>query len=160
MGSMTVIEPLEIKELRLQISRSPEEGAVQTFAPNGANQAFNEGVRERHVRHRLDFLHVEDPQIRLPLVESIQRIMVRAQISGPALTSRRAIEHPAQPHAIHDTAMHAKAHDAARALVHHDEHPVCAQDGRFAAKQIETPQTVLRVTEDCEPGRTPEFGPG
>ena len=27
-----------------------------------------------------------------------------------------------------------------------------AQDGRFAAKQIETPQTVFRVTEDGEPG--------
>src|SRR5438105_13661236 len=33
------------------------------------------------------------------------------------------------------------------------QHPVCAQDGRFASKQIETPQTVLRVTEDREPGR-------
>jgi len=49
--------------------------------------------------------------------------------------------------------MHAKAHDAARALVRHHEHPVGAQDGRFAAKQIETPQTVLRVPEDREPGR-------
>ena len=83
MGSMTVIEPLEIKERRLQISRSPAEGAVKTFAPNGANQAFNEGMRERHVRHRLDFLHGQDPQIRLPLVEPIQRIMVRAQICWP-----------------------------------------------------------------------------
>ena len=49
--------------------------------------------------------------------------------------------------------MHAKAHDATRAVVHHDEHPMGAQDGRFASKQIETPQTVLRVTEDREPGR-------
>jgi hypothetical protein len=43
MRSMTVIEPLAIKELRLQISRTPEEGAIQTFAPNGSNQAFDEG---------------------------------------------------------------------------------------------------------------------
>ena len=48
--------------------------------------------------------------------------------------------------------MYAKAPDATRPLVHHDEHPMCAQDGRFASKQIETPQTVLRVTEDREPG--------
>ena len=76
MGAMTVKVALEIKELRLQISRGPEESAVQTFAPNGANQPFDEGMRERHVRHRLDFSHVEDPQICLPLVEPIRRIMV------------------------------------------------------------------------------------
>jgi hypothetical protein len=44
MRAMTVIVLLEIEELRLQISRRPEEGAVQTFAPNGANQSFHEGV--------------------------------------------------------------------------------------------------------------------
>jgi hypothetical protein len=63
------------------------------------------------------------------------------------------IEHSAQPDAIHDTTMHGKAHDATRAVVHDDENPVGAQDGGFASKQIETPQTVLRVTEDGEPGR-------
>jgi hypothetical protein len=67
--------------------------------------------------------------------------MVRAEIFRRGLASSRSIEHSAQPHAIHDTAMHGKAHDAARALVYHDEHPVCAQDGRLASKQIETPQT-------------------
>lgn len=30
---------------------------------------------------------------------------------------------------------------------------MCSQDGRFASKEIETPQTVCRVTEDSEPGR-------
>ena len=30
---------------------------------------------------------------------------------------------------------------------------MCVQDGRFAPKQIKTPQTVLRVTKDREPGR-------
>ena len=49
--------------------------------------------------------------------------------------------------------MHGTAHDATRAVVHHDEHPVRAQDGRFASKQVETPQTVLRMPEDREPGR-------
>src|SRR5713226_8564330 len=34
-----------------------------------------------------------------------------------------------------------------------NEHPVGAQDRRLASKQIETPQTVLGVTEDREPGR-------
>jgi len=30
---------------------------------------------------------------------------------------------------------------------------VCVEDGRFAPKEIKTPQTVLRVTQDREPGR-------
>jgi hypothetical protein len=126
---MTVIVPLEIEELHLQVRGRPEESAVQTLAPNGANRPFNEWMRERHVRHRLDFLHVEDPQIRLPLVEPIQGIMIRAEIFRCGLALSRSIEHPTQPDAINDAAVHAKAHDATRPLVHHDEHPVCAQDG-------------------------------
>ena len=80
MRSMAVIVTVEIEELHLQIRGRPEQGAVQTFAPNGANQPFNEGMGERHVRHRLDFPDVEDAQIRLPLAEPIQGITVRAEI--------------------------------------------------------------------------------
>jgi len=76
MRAMTVIVPLEIEELLLQIVGRPKERAVQTFAPNGANQPFDEWMRPRQVRHGLDRLHVEYPQIGLSLVESIQRIMV------------------------------------------------------------------------------------
>src|SRR5215510_14201099 len=49
--------------------------------------------------------------------------------------------------------MHAKAYNATRVVVHHDEHPMCPQDRRFAPKQVETPETVRRVTEHREPGR-------
>ena len=126
MGAMTVKVALEIKELRLQISRGPEERAVQTFAPNGANQPFDEGMRERHVRHRLDFLDVENPQIRLPLVKSIQRIMVRAEIRWRGLAVSRSIKHATHGDAIDHAAVHAKAHDTPRTVVYHDEHPVRA----------------------------------
>jgi hypothetical protein len=76
MRSMAVIVMLEIEELHLQIRGRPEQGTVQTFAPNGADQPFNEWVRERHVRDGLDFLHVENPKIPLPLVEPIQGIVI------------------------------------------------------------------------------------
>ena len=79
---MTVVVTLEIEELHLQISGRPEEGGVQTLAPNRANQPFNEWMRKRHIRHGLEFFHVEDPQIRLPLMEPIQRIVVRAEVVG------------------------------------------------------------------------------
>ena len=60
---MTVIVPLEIKELHLQISGRPEQRPVETFAANRADQAFDEWMRQRRVRHRLDGFHVEDSQI-------------------------------------------------------------------------------------------------
>jgi hypothetical protein len=46
-----VVIPLEITELRLQISGGPEQRAVQTFASDGPNQPFDERMRERDVRH-------------------------------------------------------------------------------------------------------------
>src|SRR5580693_4041557 len=81
--------------------------------------------------------------------------MVRAEVGRWRVTPRRSVEHATQPHAIHGTAVYAEAHDTTRELVHHHEHPVCAQDGRFAAKQIDAPQTVLRVPEDGEPKTAP-----
>src|SRR5262249_38789979 len=51
---------------------------------------------ERHIRNGLYFYDLQYPQIGLPLVEAIQRIMIRAQILRQAATSNRVIEHPAQ----------------------------------------------------------------
>ena len=65
MCAMAVMVALEIEQLRLQIRGRPEQGAVQTFAPNGANQPFNEGMGKPRVRHRRDLPDVEDAQIRL-----------------------------------------------------------------------------------------------
>jgi hypothetical protein len=100
----------------------------------------------RYVRYRLDFSDVEDPQVRLPLMKPIQRIMVLTEVGGQTLAPRRVIEHPAQRHPVHDATVYAETHDAPRPVVHHDEHPVRVEDGRFAPKQIRTPQTILRVT--------------
>ncbi len=76
MCSMTVVIMLKIEELYFQICGRPEEHAVETLAPDGAYQTFDKWMRQRHVRHGLDCLDVEDPQICLPLVEPIQRIVV------------------------------------------------------------------------------------
>ena len=109
--AMTVVVLLKIKKSQLQVSDGPEQRAVETLAPNRADQAFDEWMRERHVRHRLDGCHVEDSQIRLPLVEPVQRIMIRAEVSRRRLATHRSIEHAAQRDAIHDTAVHAEAKD-------------------------------------------------
>jgi hypothetical protein len=116
-------------------------------------------MRKRHVRNGLDFRHLEYSKIGLPLVESIQRIMIRAEIFGQALSANRSMEHPAERHPIDDAAVDAKPNHATRTLVHHDENPMCSQCGGFASEQIATPQTILRVAEKREPGWTCRFRP-
>ena len=61
MRSMTVVITLKIEELHFQICSRPEEHAVETFAPNRADQPFDKWMRQRHVGHRLDSRDVEDP---------------------------------------------------------------------------------------------------
>src|SRR4051812_13696419 len=55
MRVVTVVGALEIEQLHLQIVAGPEQRAVEAFAPDGADQAFNDGMGERRVRHGLDF---------------------------------------------------------------------------------------------------------
>jgi hypothetical protein len=86
--------------------------------------------------------------------------MVHAQVGRRRLATDRPIEHLAQRHAVHDAAVRAEAHDAARTLVHHHEHPMRVEDGRFAPKQINTPQTVLRVPRTVSQDGPAESGFG
>jgi len=65
-----------------------------------------------------------------------------------------AVEHPAKCGTIDDTGMDAEADDATGELIHEDEDPMGAQDGRFAAEQVDTPETILRVPEEGQPGGT------
>jgi hypothetical protein len=75
-GAVTVAVTPELEALHLQIGGGPEKAVVQAFPSNRANESLDEWMRDRRVWHRLDLFHVEYPQIRLPLVESVQRIMV------------------------------------------------------------------------------------
>ena len=49
--------------------------------------------------------------------------------------------------------MHPESEDAPSELIHDDHHPVGFEDQGLAAKEADTPQTVLRVSEKSEPGR-------
>ena len=132
--AMTVKIPLELKELHFQINGRPEQRPVETLAAYRADEAFDEWMRQRRLLHRLNSFHVKDSQTRLPLVESVQRIMVQAEVLRRRVAAGRSIEHVAQRHTIDDAAVHAEAHDAPRTVVHHHEHPMRMQDGRFAPK--------------------------
>ena len=108
-------------------------------------------MRKRHIGHRFDFLHLDYSQIRLPLVEPKQWVVIGTEVVLQDWPANRAVEHPAEGHAIHDTAVNAKSNNAPRELVHHDENPMVPQCCRFATKAIDTPQPVLRVAQKGQP---------
>ena len=86
-------------------------------------------------------------------MESIQRIMIGAEVLWETLPVDRSLEHPAQRNAVHDVTVGAKPDDATCKLIHHhDQNPVCCQSGRCAPKQVAAPQAVLRVAEEGEQG--------
>src|SRR5215813_6039273 len=70
-------------------------------------------MRQWNVRYGLDFLDLENTQIGLPLMELIQRIMIGAEILRQCLRVNGPAEHPAQGHAVHNTAVNGPRRDCA-----------------------------------------------
>lgn len=131
---MTIKVILELSQFRLQICRRPEQGLVQEFTPHRTDHALHERMRKRHVGNRLDFRYLKDVKIGLPLMESIQRIVIRTEVFGQTAPADRLLKHPAQPRAVNDATLDAKANEATGKLVHHDQHPMGCQGGRFTAE--------------------------
>ena len=80
------------------------------------------------------FFHFKHPEISLPLVESIERIMIRAEVFWQTMPANRSLEHAAQCRTIHDAAVNTKPDDATCKLVHYNQNPKCSQRCRFAAE--------------------------
>src|SRR5438067_8756000 len=78
-------------------------------------------MRKRHVRNSLDFGYLEYPKIGLRLVKSIQRIMIRAEVSWQTVAANRSMKHPAQRQSIHDAAVDAKPMRTRKLDIHHNE---------------------------------------
>jgi len=121
---MSIEVVLEHSELLLQIICRPEQCVVQKFAPDRPNQSLYKRMRHRNVRHRFDFLDIEDTEIGLPPMESIQRIMVGTKICRHWLGVNGSIEHPAQCDSIDNAAVNSKTDDPSRKLIHDDQNPV------------------------------------
>src|SRR5215471_991597 len=69
---------LEFEQLPLQVHHGPEQHPVQIFPPDRADQPLDKWMGERHIRKGLNFYDLQYPQIGLPWVEAIQRIMIRS----------------------------------------------------------------------------------
>ncbi len=134
-----------------------EQQATETFAPYRPNQPFDDRVGTRHVRHGFDLPDAEDPQVRLPLMKPVQRIMVRTYVHGRGLAARRVVEHPAQRYSVNDATMHATTHDATCPVIRHDKQPEDAEAERPNRAPPDTTKiaTWPRMQANLEFARTP-----
>ncbi len=152
---MTVEVSPEIEQLVFEIHGRPEQRAIQILPSNRSDQPLHKGMRQGNVGHRLDFCYLQDSQIGLPLVKPIKRIVVGAEVfRHRPVASNGVIEHPAECDTIDHSGLDAESNDPARVLIHDDQDPVGPQRGRFAPEQIDTPETVLQVSNEGQPGGT------
>ena len=85
----------EIEQLVFEICSGPKQHAIQILASKCADQPFHERVGQGNIGDRLDFRHLQYPQIGLPLVELIKWIVIGAEVlRHPELPSNGAVEHP------------------------------------------------------------------
>ena len=83
-----VVGGLEVGKFPFKITGIPEQYMVETFSPRRADQALHEGVGPGHMRHGLDCVDLQNPQVRRPTVHLEQRVMIGAEMARgtPALT--------------------------------------------------------------------------
>ena len=146
-----VVVGLEVGKFPFKITGIPEQHLVETFSPRRSDQALHEGVGPGHMRHGLDCVDLQNPQVRRPPVRLEQRIMIGAEMARGAPTMHGGVEHAAEVGASDRTAVHADADEAARALVHDHEHPVAPEHDGLASKEVHTPQAVCRVADERQP---------
>jgi hypothetical protein len=110
-------------------------------------------VGQGDVGDGLDFRHLQYPQIGLPLVEPIKRIIVGAEpVRHPALPSNGAVEHPTKCDTVDRSRMDAEANDPARTLIHDHQDLMGPQRCRLAPEQIHAPEAVFHVAQERQPG--------
>src|ERR1700716_2810111 len=72
-------------QFALQVQTIPEEDLIEALTSHGSNEPLDERVRARHEGDGLEFLDLEDPQVRPPAMESEQRGMIGTQVSWQTL---------------------------------------------------------------------------
>ena len=95
MHAMRVVKRLEFGKFSPQIRGTPEGHLVEILAPQGADEAFHEWVRDRRVGHGLDFIDFEYAQIGFPAVELKQWIVIGTERAGSTVPADSGIEQAA-----------------------------------------------------------------
>ena len=148
MRAMVVKIGFEIEQLAFEIGRCPEQRTIQALSAESADQSFHKWMGQRNIGYGLDFSHIQDSQVGLPLMKTVKRIVVGAEVLGhPGLPSNRAVEHSAKCDTVDGNGLDAEPHDAAGELIHNHQDPMSPQRGRFALEQIYAPEAVLQVAQ-------------
>jgi hypothetical protein len=109
-GAMVVVVVPEIEQFIFQIDSRPEHCVIQIFASNAAEWAFPRRDETGNIGDDLDFCHLQNLQIGLPLVEFIKRIVVGIEVLWqPALPANGAVRHATECDTIDRTGMDAEA---------------------------------------------------
>ena len=95
-----------------------------------------------------DFIYPQNPQIGLPAMKLEQRVMIGTEISRYSLPTNGFIEHSAECGSVDVAALNGESNNATGELIHHHQHPVALQYNGLASKEIDTPQTVLHVSDE------------
>src|SRR6202030_1944892 len=89
-----------IVQLARQVHGVPEKYPIKVLTPDRSDQPFDERMRDRSVRNRLDLLDLQHAQIGEPTVKAKERIVIGTEVFRLASPDGRAIEHAAPRHAI------------------------------------------------------------
>src|SRR5580693_1673953 len=159
MDAIRVVIVLVFVQLACQVHGVPEKYPIKVLTPDRSDQPFDERMRDRSVRNRLDLLDLQHAQIRVPTVKAKERIVIGTEVFRLGSPGGAAIEHAAHRHAINACGGDAKPDDATNENVHDQHHPMAAQKDGFDAEQIDTPDAVLRVSDDGQQPLSPRYLP-
>ena len=151
---MHVVEVLKGFQLVFEVRRRPEQHPIHTLSPQRADQPFDKRMGHGDIRHTLDFGHPQYPQVGVPLVKPVQRVMIGAEACRTEWSSNRMAKHAAQGTAIHDAGMNTKANDPPGVVVHDHQHPMAAEQRGLAPEEVDAPQAVFRLPQERQPGGT------
>src|SRR3569833_2020458 len=110
-------------QLSLQVETVPEEGLVEIFSPESSDESLDERMRARHERNRLDFLDVENAQIRSPTMKAGQRVVIGTEILGKRLSASRLVKHAANTDTVDMRRFNTESDNSTREDVHDAHHP-------------------------------------
>src|SRR5260370_24567269 len=97
---MRVVIVLVFVQLAHQVHGVPEKYPIKVLTPDRSDQPFDERMRDRSVRNRLDLLDLQHAQIGEPTVKAKERIVIGTEVFRLGLPGGGAIEHAAYRHAI------------------------------------------------------------
>lgn len=150
--SFAVVVVLETGQFSFQVYDSPEGYVIEILASDRADQALYERVRHWRITNGLYLLDLEDADICLPSVKLQQRVVVGSEVRRLGRAADDPAKHSADDGTIKRSFASGESDDSPVALVHDDHYPVGIQNQRLAAKQIDTPEAVLSVAEERQPG--------